>query len=98
MPMSNDNPNMELQTKVNCPTCQKSVIWNEQSYYRPFCSKRCQQIDFGDWASENFSIPGAPQNQEHEHQENGDQEGRGQECAGRDFDGFSHLEQNPTKH
>jgi len=25
---------------------------------RPFCSKRCQQIDFGDWASERFQIEG----------------------------------------
>ncbi|MDX2463366.1 MAG: DNA gyrase inhibitor YacG [Porticoccus sp.] len=46
--------------KVNCPTCKISVIWNEQSSYRPFCSKRCQQIDFGEWASESFSIPGTP--------------------------------------
>ncbi len=32
---------------VNCPTCNKPVIWNEQSPYRPFCSKRCQLIDLG---------------------------------------------------
>jgi len=44
--------------KINCPTCHKTVIWNDESIYRPFCSKRCQQIDFGDWASENHSIPG----------------------------------------
>ncbi|MDX2348785.1 MAG: DNA gyrase inhibitor YacG [Porticoccus sp.] len=47
-------------TIVNCPTCKKSVAWGEQSPFRPFCSKRCQEVDFGDWASENFSIPGAP--------------------------------------
>tara|TARA_R110001592_G_scaffold363352_2_gene684916 strand:- start:191298 stop:191534 length:237 start_codon:yes stop_codon:yes gene_type:complete len=46
--------------KVNCPTCKTPVIWNEQSNYRPFCSKRCQQIDFGEWASESFSIAGTP--------------------------------------
>jgi endogenous inhibitor of DNA gyrase (YacG/DUF329 family) len=46
--------------KVDCPTCKVPVIWNEQSNYRPFCSKRCQQIDFGEWASESFSIPGTP--------------------------------------
>lgn len=47
-------------TSVNCPTCKTRVVWNESSTYRPFCSQRCQQIDFGEWASESFSIPGQP--------------------------------------
>lgn len=42
---------------VNCPTCQKIVPWNEEQVYRPFCSKKCQLIDFGDWAAERHSIP-----------------------------------------
>lgn len=42
---------------VNCPTCQKKVVWNHESPYRPFCSKRCQLIDLGDWASEENRIP-----------------------------------------
>ncbi|MGG4607862.1 DNA gyrase inhibitor YacG [Providencia sp. Me31A] len=42
--------------EVNCPTCQKVVIWNENSPYRPFCSKRCQLIDLGEWASEEKRI------------------------------------------
>lgn len=52
-------------TKVNCPTCKTPVIWDELSIHRPFCSKRCQQIDFGEWASESFSIPGAPSVTDH---------------------------------
>ena len=43
--------------QVNCPTCQKIVQWDETEPYRPFCSKKCQLIDFGDWASERNSIP-----------------------------------------
>jgi uncharacterized protein len=43
--------------QVNCPTCQKIVAWLESSQYRPFCSKQCQLIDFGDWANERHSIP-----------------------------------------
>ena len=43
--------------KVNCPTCQKIVEWKEESLFRPFCSKKCQLIDFGEWANENHSIP-----------------------------------------
>lgn len=42
---------------VNCPTCDKEVIWNELSPYRPFCSKRCQLIDLGEWANEEKRIP-----------------------------------------
>lgn len=45
---------------VNCPTCKKSVEWNESQPYRPFCSKRCQMIDLGDWAEEQQRIPGKP--------------------------------------
>jgi len=44
--------------EVNCPTCMKKVAWVEASPWRPFCSKRCKLIDFGDWASERHSIPG----------------------------------------
>ncbi|RWR00521.1 DNA gyrase inhibitor [[Pantoea] beijingensis] len=44
-------------TIVNCPSCGKKVIWNEQSPYRPFCSKRCQLIDLGEWAEEEKRIP-----------------------------------------
>ena len=42
---------------VNCPTCQKIVPWREESAFRPFCSKKCQLIDFGEWANENHAIP-----------------------------------------
>jgi len=43
-------------TVVNCPSCGKDVIWNEQSQFRPFCSKRCQLIDLGEWAAEEKRI------------------------------------------
>lgn len=44
-------------TRVDCPTCGQSVVWNESSPYRPFCSKRCQLIDLGEWADEEKRIP-----------------------------------------
>jgi endogenous inhibitor of DNA gyrase (YacG/DUF329 family) len=25
--------------------------------YRPFCSERCKNMDFGAWASESFRVP-----------------------------------------
>ncbi|HDO7352357.1 TPA: DNA gyrase inhibitor YacG, partial [Escherichia coli] len=42
---------------VNCPTCGKTVVWGEISPFRPFCSKRCQLIDLGEWAAEEKRIP-----------------------------------------
>lgn len=45
------------ELKVNCPTCKKDVVWNDESAYRPFCSDRCQKIDLGAWADESYAIP-----------------------------------------
>ena len=42
---------------VKCPTCHKEVVWNTDSPYRPFCSKRCKLIDLGEWAAEEKAIP-----------------------------------------
>jgi endogenous inhibitor of DNA gyrase (YacG/DUF329 family) len=47
-------------TTVNCPTCSKTVEWTGANEYRPFCSKRCKLIDFGEWATEKHSIAGDP--------------------------------------
>lgn len=44
------------ETIVNCPICEKEVVWSKESKYRPFCSERCQLIDLGDWAAEKHSI------------------------------------------
>ncbi|ADU67999.1 DNA gyrase inhibitor YacG [Pantoea sp. At-9b] len=42
---------------VPCPNCGKDVMWDELSPWRPFCSKRCQLIDLGEWAAEEKRIP-----------------------------------------
>lgn len=43
--------------EVPCPVCKKRVPWQPESQYRPFCSKRCQLIDLGEWANEEKAIP-----------------------------------------
>ena len=43
--------------EVFCPTCRMGVTWDKSSLYRPFCSIRCKQIDFFEWATEGFKIP-----------------------------------------
>ncbi|HWQ35597.1 MAG TPA: DNA gyrase inhibitor YacG [Blastocatellia bacterium] len=39
-----------------CPVCRREVAW-EGNEWRPFCSERCQQIDLGRWASEEYRVP-----------------------------------------
>jgi len=46
-------------TTLSCPTCKTTLEWSDKFPFRPFCSKRCQQIDFGGWAREDFAIKGA---------------------------------------
>lgn len=36
-----------------CPMCGKARV----QAYRPFCSKRCADIDLGKWFSEDYRIP-----------------------------------------
>lgn len=45
-----------MTLKIACPTCQKEVLWQPESEYRPFCSKRCQLKDLGEWADEGHKI------------------------------------------
>ena len=46
--------------EVKCPICTKAVVWSPESEYRPFCSKKCQLIDLGEWAGEDRKIAGKP--------------------------------------
>jgi hypothetical protein len=42
-----------------CRRCGKITTW-QGNEFRPFCSERCQQIDLGAWANEDYSIPTTP--------------------------------------
>lgn len=50
--------NNSQEIKLTCPTCKKTVLWNDQFPFRPFCSDRCRLIDLGEWASESHRIAG----------------------------------------
>jgi uncharacterized protein len=41
---------------MNCPICKKSVELSPKNRFRPFCSERCQLIDLGKWASDEYRI------------------------------------------
>ena len=45
-----------------CQNCDLPHVWRRQrvqpsNAFRPFCSERCKNIDFGAWASESFRMP-----------------------------------------
>jgi len=42
--------------KVRCPKCSESFNYYDSSY-RPFCSKRCKEIDLGNWLLESYKVP-----------------------------------------
>ena len=53
--MRNDNV-VELkvpQKAAKCPICAKPTVQT----YRPFCSKRCADLDLGKWLGEGYRIP-----------------------------------------
>lgn len=51
---------------VTCPACGGQSIYATTNAFRPFCSARCKNVDFGAWASEDFRLPAdAPPDDEH---------------------------------
>jgi endogenous inhibitor of DNA gyrase (YacG/DUF329 family) len=42
---------------VRCPACGGDSVYSANNLFRPFCSERCKNIDFGAWASEAFRVP-----------------------------------------
>ncbi|MDJ0512594.1 MAG: DNA gyrase inhibitor YacG [Methyloceanibacter sp.] len=39
-----------------CPICRKPTV----KAHRPFCSKRCAEIDLGRWLKGGYVVPGDP--------------------------------------
>lgn len=42
--------------KVRCPACGGESVYSDANPYRPFCSQRCKNLDFGAWASEGYRV------------------------------------------
>jgi uncharacterized protein len=38
---------------MTCPICSKDT----DQKYRPFCSRRCADVDLGRWLTESYAIP-----------------------------------------
>jgi len=42
-----------VRIQAECPRCGKPA----DEKYRPFCSKRCADIDLGRWLKEGYRVP-----------------------------------------
>jgi uncharacterized protein len=38
---------------MTCPVCGKPAV----PAYRPFCSRRCADVDLGRWLTESYRLP-----------------------------------------
>jgi len=45
---------------VRCPGCGGPSLYAPDNPYRPFCSERCKNHDFGAWASEQYRVAAKP--------------------------------------
>ena len=50
---------------MKCLICKKEL---EDNKYRPFCSKRCADIDLGNWFNEKYRFEATELNDEDLHQ------------------------------
>ena len=54
MPPDRPTPPLRaVRMAAKCPVCSKQVA----AEYRPFCSKRCADIDLGRWLKESYRVP-----------------------------------------
>ncbi len=47
---------------MSCPICKKDA----KEKYRPFCSKRCADIDLGKWMTGQYAVPSERQDDQNE--------------------------------
>ena len=41
---------------MKCPICRKPA----DPEFKPFCSRRCADLDLGKWMNDSYAIPGEP--------------------------------------
>ena len=44
---------MGNKIKLSCPICEAERV----DKFRPFCSKRCAEIDLGRWFTGSYAVP-----------------------------------------
>ena len=55
-------------TAMTCPLCGKPA----EAVYRPFCSRRCADLDLGKWFNEAYRIPAEPSDEDQDEDQDED--------------------------
>jgi endogenous inhibitor of DNA gyrase (YacG/DUF329 family) len=50
------NATRPARRRVRCPACTAETWYDATNPWRPFCSRRCRELDFGAWASERYRV------------------------------------------
>jgi len=56
-----NHSNAPATSRKPCPICGKPSVASE----KPFCSKRCADVDLYRWLGGGYAIPGPPAEEEH---------------------------------
>ncbi len=51
-----ETPKLRLVKPPTCPICGQPAM----AEHKPFCSRRCADIDLGRWLKEGYRIPAGP--------------------------------------
>jgi len=57
----------ELQQRKKCPICDKPTV----EAFRPFCSRRCADVDLNRWLSGVYAVPVTEDEEEDERRDDG---------------------------
>lgn len=57
--MASSEPTTKRRIVV-CPTCGGDSVYAPDNPFRPFCSERCKNVDFGAWANESYRVEAKP--------------------------------------
>ena len=61
----------DVQRRAGCPICGKPVA----AEFRPFCSRRCNDVDLHRWLSGVYAVPGTEDEEEDERRDESEQPG-----------------------
>ena len=56
----NDSTGKSGACMIRCPGCGGQSVYSTSNAFRPFCSARCKNNDFGAWASGNYAVAAEP--------------------------------------
>ncbi len=55
---------MSPNDQRKCPICGHLVTEQAEPRFKPFCSKRCANVDLGRWLGDTYAIPATEQEDE----------------------------------